>query len=104
MTKYYYVAQTPGGPISGLLDATSKNLALKEISNKGYLVTEIKRARKFGKKAFWNFIEALHALIDQNTTLSEALTLLAAQNNQTISKISNQLNNSLSEGPTFLMP
>jgi type IV pilus assembly protein PilC len=102
MTKYYYVAQTPGGPISGLLDATSKNLALKEISNKGYLVTEIKRARKFGKKAFWNFIEALHALIDQNTTLSEALTLLAAQNNQTISKISNRLNNSLSEGTDFL--
>ena len=102
MAKYYYTAQTPDGPVSGLLDATSKKLILKELSNKGYSVTEIKRARKFGKKAFWNFIESLHALIDQNTTLSEALALLAAQNNRTIRKIADQLNGALSEGTDFL--
>ena len=102
MAKYYYIAQTPDGPVSGVMDANSKKIALKELSNKGYLATEIKRAQKFGKKAFWNFIEALHALIDQNTTLSEALTLLAAQNNRTISKIANQLNSGLSEGTDFL--
>ena len=102
MTKYYYTAQTPDGPVSGLLNATSKKLILKELSNKGYSVTEIKRARKFGKKAFWNFIESLHALIDQNTTLSEALALLAAQNNRTIRKIADQLNGALSEGTDFL--
>jgi len=102
MTKYYYTAQTPDGPVSGLLDAKSKKLILKELSNKGYSVTELKRARKFGKKAFWNFIESLHALIDQNTTLSEALALLAAQNNQTIRNIADQLNSALSEGTDFL--
>ena len=102
MAKYYYTAQTPDGPVSGLLDATSKKLILKELSNKGYSITEIKRARKFGKKAFWNFIESLHALIDQNTTLSEALALLAAQNNRTIRKIADQLNGALSEGTDFL--
>ena len=102
MAKYYYTAQTPDGPVSGLLDATSKKLILKELLNKGYTVTEIKRARKFGKKAFWNFIETLHALIDQNTTLSEALALLAAQNNRTIRKIADQLNGALSEGTDFL--
>ena len=102
MAKYYYTAQTPDGPVSGLLDATSKKLILKELSNKGYSVTEIKRARKFGKKAFWNFIETLHVLIDQNTTLSEALALLAAQNNRTIRKIADQLNGALSEGTDFL--
>ena len=102
MSKYYYTAQTPGGPISGLMDATSKKLILKELSSKGYLVTEIKRARKFRKKAFWNFIESLHALIDQNTTMSEALTLLAAQNDRTIGKISYQINSALSEGTDFL--
>ena len=102
MAKYYYTAQTPDGPVSGLLDATSKKLILKELSNKGYSVTELKRARKFGKKAFWNFIESLHALIDQNTTLSEALALLAAQNNRTIRKIADQLNGALSEGTDFL--
>ena len=102
MAKYYYTAQTPDGPVSGLLDATSKKLILKELSNKGYSITEIKRARKFGKKAFWDFIEALHALIDQNTTLSEALALLAAQNNRTIRKIADQLNGALSEGTDFL--
>ena len=102
MTKYYYTAQTPDGPVSGLLNATSKKLILKELSNKGYSVTELKRARKFGKKAFWNFIESLHALIDQNTTLSEALALLAAQNNQTIRNIADQLNSALSEGTDFL--
>ena len=102
MAKYYYTAQTPDGPVSGLLDATSKKLILKELSNKGYSITEIKRAQKFGKKAFWNFIESLHALIDQNTTLSEALALLAAQNNRTIRKIADQLNGALSEGTDFL--
>ena len=102
MSKYYYTAQTPDGPISGLMDATSKKLILKELSSKGYLVTEIKRARKFRKKAFWNFIESLHALIDQNTTMSEALTLLAAQNDRTIRKISYQINSALSEGTDFL--
>ena len=102
MAKYYYTAQTPDGPVSGLLDATSKKLILKELSNKGYSITEIKRARKFGKKAFWNFIETLHVLIDQNTTLSEALALLAAQNNRTIRKIADQLNGALSEGTDFL--
>ena len=102
MTKYYYTAQTPDGPVSGLLDAKSKKLILKELSNKGYSVTKLKRARKFGKKAFWNFIESLHALIDQNTTLSEALALLAAQNNQTIRNIADQLNSALSEGTDFL--
>jgi type IV pilus assembly protein PilC len=102
MAKYYYTAQTPDGPVSGLLDATSKKLILKELSNKSYSVTEIKRARKFGKQAFWNFIESLHALIDQNTTLSEALALLAAQNNRTIRKIADQLNGALSEGTDFL--
>jgi type IV pilus assembly protein PilC len=102
MAKYYYTAQTPDGPVSGLLDATSKKLILKELLNKGYSITEIKRARKFGKKAFWNFIESLHALIDQNTTLSEALALLAAQNNRTIRKIADQLNGALSEGTDFL--
>ena len=102
MAKYYYRAQTPDGPVSGLLDATSKKLILKELSNKGYSITEIRRARKFGKKAFWNFIESLHALIDQNTTLSEALALLAAQNNRTIRKIADQLNGALSEGTDFL--
>ena len=102
MAKYYYTAQTPDGPVSGLLDATSKKLILKELSNKSYSVTEIKRARKFGKKAFWNFIETLHVLIDQNTTLSEALALLAAQNNRTIRKIADQLNGALSEGTDFL--
>ena len=102
MAKYYYTAQTPDGPVSGLLDATSKKSILKELLNKGYTVTEIKRARKFGKKAFWNFIETLHALIDQNTTLSEALALLAAQNNRTIRKIADQLNGALSEGTDFL--
>jgi type IV pilus assembly protein PilC len=102
MAKYYYTAQTPDGPVSGLLDATSKKLILKELLNKGYSVTGIKRARKFGKKAFWNFIESLHALIDQNTTLSEALALLAAQNNRTIRKIADQLNGALSEGTDFL--
>ena len=102
MSKYYYTAQTPDGPISGLMDATSKKLILKELSSKGYLVTEIKRARKFRKKAFWNFIESLHALIDQNTTMSEALTLLAAQNDRTIGKISYQINSALSEGTDFL--
>ena len=102
MSKYYYTAQTPGGPISGLMDAKSKKLILKELSSKGYLVTEIKRARKFRKKAFWNFIESLHALIDQNTTMSEALTLLAAQNDRTIRKISHQINSALSEGTDFL--
>jgi type IV pilus assembly protein PilC len=102
MTKYYYTAQTPDGPVSGLLNATSKKLILKELSNKGYSVTELKRARKFGKKAFWNFIESLHALIDQNTTLSEALALLAAQNNQTIRNIADQLNSALSVGTDFL--
>ena len=44
MAKYYYTAQTPDGPVSGLLDATSKKLILKELSNKGYSITEIKRA------------------------------------------------------------
>jgi len=102
MAKYYYTAQTPDGPVSGLMDATSKRLILKELSNKGYVVTELKRARKFGKKAFWNFIESLHALIDQNTTMAEALTLLAAQNNRTIRKISYQINSALSEGTDFL--
>jgi len=102
MAKYYYTAQTPDGPVSGLLDATSKKLILKELLNKGYSVTGIKRARKFGKKAFWNFIETLHVLIDQNTTLSEALALLAAQNNRTIRKIADQLNGALSEGTDFL--
>ena len=102
MAKYYYTAQTPDGPVSGLLDATSKKLILKELSNKGYSITEIRRAQKFGKKAFWNFIESLHALIDQNTTLSEALALLAAQNNRTIRKIADQLNGALSEGTDFL--
>ena len=102
MAKYYYTAQTPDGPVSGLQDATSKKLILKELSNKGYSITEIKRAQKFGKKAFWNFIESLHALIDQNTTLSEALALLAAQNNRTIRKIADQLNGALSEGTDFL--
>ena len=102
MAKYYYTAQTPDGPVSGLMDATSKRLILKELSNKGYVVTELKRARKFGKKAFWNFIESLHALIDQNTTMAEALTLLAAQNNRTIGKISYQINSALSEGTDFL--
>ena len=102
MAKYYYTAQTPDGPVSGLMDATSKRLILKELSNKGYVITELKRARKFGKKAFWNFIESLHALIDQNTTMAEALTLLAAQNNRTIRKISYQINSALSEGTDFL--
>ena len=102
MAKYHYIAQTPDGPISGSLDAPSKKFALNEMAGKGYSVNEIKRARKFGKKVFWNFIEALHALIDQNTTLSEALTLLSSQNNRTISSVSNQLNNSLSEGTDFL--
>jgi len=102
MAKYYYTAQTPDGPVSGLMDATSKRLILKELSNKGYVVTELKRVRKFGKKAFWNFIESLHALIDQNTTMAEALTLLAAQNNRTIRKISYQINSALSEGTDFL--
>ena len=102
MAKYYYTAQTPDGPVSGLMDATSKRLILKELSNRGYVVTELKRARKFGKKAFWNFIESLHALIDQNTTMAEALTLLASQNNRTIRKISNQINSALSEGTDFL--
>ena len=102
MAKYYYTAQTPDGPVSGLLDATSKKLILKELLNKGYSVTGIRRARKFGKKAFWNFIETLHVLIDQNTTLSEALALLAAQNNRTIRKIADQLNGALSEGTDFL--
>ena len=102
MSKYYYTAQTPDGPISGLMDAKSKKLILKEISNKGYVVTEIKRARKFRKKAFWNFIESLHALIDQNTTMSEALALLVAQNDRTIGKISYQINSALSEGTDFL--
>ena len=102
MAKYYYTAQTPDGPVSGLMDATSKRLILQELSNKGYVVTELKRARKFGKKAFWNFIESLHALIDQNTTMAEALTLLAAQNNRTIRKISYQINSALSEGTDFL--
>ena len=102
MAKYYYTAQTPDGPVSGLMDATSKRLILQELSNKGYVVTELKRAQKFGKKAFWNFIESLHALIDQNTTMAEALTLLAAQNNRTIRKISYQINSALSEGTDFL--
>ena len=102
MAKYYYTAQTPDGPVSGLLDATSKKLILKELLNKGYSVTGIRRARKFGKKAFWNFIETLHVLIGQNTTLSEALALLAAQNNRTIRKIADQLNGALSEGTDFL--
>lgn len=102
MARYYYLAQTPEGPVSGLLNAYSKKFALKEISSKGYIVTEIKRTRKFGKKAFWSFIDALHGLIDQNTTLSESLALLALQNNRTISEISNQLVNRLSEGNDFL--
>ena len=102
MARYYYLAQTPEGPVSGLLNAYSKKIALKEISSKGYIVTEIKRTRKFGKKAFWSFIDALHGLIDQNTTLSESLALLALQNNRTISEISNQLVNRLSEGNDFL--
>ena len=102
MKKYYFKAQTTEGPISGLIDSHSKKSAKKELSNSGYMVTEIKKPRKFSNKVFWNFIEALHALLDENTTLSEALNLLTSTNSHTISGISSQLNNELSEGNDFL--
>ena len=45
MKKYYFKAQTTEGPISGLIDSHSKKSAKKELSNSGYMVTEIKMPR-----------------------------------------------------------
>lgn len=102
MKKYSYEAQTPAGSNYGVIEASSKKAALNELLQRGYLVSELKRLKKFGNKDFWNFMDALQALLDQNTTLSVALHILASSKNGAISKISTQLNEELSDGVDFI--
>ena len=102
MVKYYYSGQAAEGHISGFIEAKTKNKAKKELLTKGYLINELKYSRKLNKKAFWNFIEALYALINENTSLSEAILILEAQENHTMSKIAKQINLSISEGDDFM--
>jgi type II secretory pathway component PulF len=102
MRKYYFKAQSAEGAVSGSIEAGSVRSAKKELVKKGYLAAEIKKPRKFSNKIFWSFIEALDALLDKNTTLSEALSLLTSTNSRAISEIANQLNSELSEGSDFL--
>lgn len=102
MKKYYYKAQTQDGPLSGLLEASSKKKAHEELLLRGNLVSQLHKVKKYSEKDFWNFIDALYSLLDQNMALSEALYLLASSNNGTISNIAHLLNEELSEGTDFL--
>lgn len=102
MNKYYYKAQTQDGSISGLLEASSKKKAHEELLLRGSLVSQLHKVKKYSEKNFWNFIESLYSLLDQNMALSEALYLLASSNNGIISNIAHLLNEELSEGADFL--
>ena len=103
MKKYYYKAQSQVGPVSGVIEALSKKNARDRLSRQGELITELKPMKKFSEKAFWDFIRALQALIDQDMALSEALNILASSKSGTISSISYLLNGELAEGVDFLL-
>ena len=72
MARYFYIGQSTEGSISGYIEANSKSAANKKLTAKGYLIDQLKYSKKFNKKTFWNFIESLHALINENTSLAEA--------------------------------
>ena len=102
MAKYYYIGQSTEGSISGFIEANSKSAANKKLIAKGYLIDQLKYSKKFNKKIFWNFIESLNALINENTSLAEAIFLLEAQENRTMSKIAKQINSGILEGDDFM--
>tara|TARA_B110000902_G_C14294421_1_gene582600 strand:- start:5890 stop:7050 length:1161 start_codon:yes stop_codon:yes gene_type:complete len=102
MKKYYYKAQTQDGSNSGLIEASSKKKAHEELLLRGCLVSQLYKVKKYSEKNFWNFIDALYSLLNQNMALSEALYLLASSNNGSISNIAHLLNEELSEGADFL--
>lgn len=102
MKKYYYKAQTQDGSNSGLMEASSKKKAHEELLLRGCLVSQLYKVKKYSEKNFWNFIDALYSLLNQNMALSEALYLLASSNNGSISNIAHLLNEELSEGADFL--
>jgi type II secretory pathway component PulF len=102
MKKYYYKAQTQDGSNSGLIEASSKKKAHEELLLRGCLVSQLYKVKKYNEKNFWNFIDALYSLLNQNMALSEALYLLASSNNGSISNIAHLLNEELSEGADFL--
>ena len=102
MARYFYIGQSTEGSISGYIEANSKSAANKKLTAKGYLIDQVKYSKKFNKKTFWNFIESLHALINENTSLAEAVFLLEAQENRTISKIAKQINSGILEGDDFM--
>lgn len=102
MKKYYYKVQTQDGSNSGLMEASSKKKAHEELLLRGCLVSQLYKVKKYSEKNFWNFIDALYSLLNQNMALSEALYLLASSNNGSISNIAHLLNEELSEGADFL--
>ena len=102
MARYFYIGQSTEGSISGYIEANSKSAANKKLTAKGYLIDQLKYSKKFNKKTFWNFIESLHALINENTSLAEAVFLLEAQENRTMSKIAKQINSGILEGDDFM--
>ena len=79
----------------------NKKEVTSQLKLKGVNVTSIKKARTLGEKHFWEFLNSLHDLIDQEVTLSEALRILKVHESSNIPFAADEIEKLLSEGMDF---
>ena len=96
-----YSFNDPNGLKHGSAFGLNKKEVTSQLKLKGVNVTSIKKARTLGEKHFWEFLNSLHDLIDQEVTLSEALRILKVHESSNIPFAAGEIEKLLSEGMDF---